>query len=276
MAITRHHPRALRLLLLGAALAASATLARATTMDEALAYASPRTLTDSNLPVALVFVDPAQLCLPGQESCTPRAMPASIQQPASYVVGSTTIGTCPVEIRTGNIAIRTWLKQQNGTYRQGLSTIGFSFASIAAFNKEGVYVSAMIDLVAVPLDPTRCNASAQAGGAKELGYLQWAGNLGFVGYDGAPRISTPLNVGTQSLHKLVLGWSQQSLTLTTDDCRAPIFETPVYQGAAGLSPALFPAVTPYVTLTPAPVVLPKACDRINLSAATQGLEGARS
>ena len=238
-------------------LAASAAMAQALPPEVDM-YSFNRSLGDSSLPVAFVFGDPARFCLPGDSACKAPAFPAGIAQPAAVVVTTTTIGTCPVEIRTGNIALQTWLKLTDRFVR-GINTIGFSFPALRPYNPDSAYFSAMIDLVAVPLDAARCTGGLIAAGTRDLGYLSWGGNVGLVGYDGRSQIATPLNVRPATSRKLRMQWDSRAITLYIDDCRAPLFETPVYQARGTAPAALFPVVSPHVLLSPAVTAVPAPC-----------------
>ncbi len=233
---------------------AVAASAMAQTTEAALnVYQFNRSLGESSLPVAFVFGDPKRFCLPGDSACRPPSLPAGASQPAPVVLATTVVGGCPIEIRTGNIALQTWLKRTDRFVR-AVNTIGFSFPALRPYNPDSAYFSAMIDLVAVPVDPARCKGGQVQPGARDLGYVSWGGNVAVATYDGRSQTATPLNVTTPTLHKLRLQWDARSLALHMDDCRAPLFETPVYQVRGTAPAALFPVVTPQVLLAPGPIL----------------------
>lgn len=249
-----------------ATLAASQLLAQTPPLSSAAAnaYQVTRSLGESSLPVAFVFGDPKLFCLPGDSACRPPAFPAGIAQPAPVVVATTTIGTCPIEIRTGNIALQTWLRATD-RYMRGVNTTGFSFPALRPYNPDSAYFSAVIDLVAVPLDPVRCQAGQVASGARDLGYLSWGGSINMASYDGRIQAATPLNLTTPALRKLRIQWDSRAITVHIDDCREPLFETPVYQARATAPAALFPVVLPQVMLSPAAAAPPPMCKGTNMT-----------
>ena len=74
------------------------------------AYWFSPSIGSPTLPLPFVFGDVSTVCLPGDPYCAAPPLPPSAGQPDPVVVASVTIGKCPLEIRTGNIALQTWMR----------------------------------------------------------------------------------------------------------------------------------------------------------------------
>lgn len=237
-------------LALGAASAAAQTALDTTPPnDEVEDLNTGPTLASANLPTPLVFGDPAAFCLPGNATCAGASVPPDAGQPAAVALGAVDVAGCHIALRTGNVAVKSWL-QLNGRLLEGpLALHDYGLAYLRSYVPGSVHFSVVTEVVALPDASAACRALDGGGQAWDLGALRWNGTVGAVGFGGAARQAALSLAGANpSATHFTLTLVGKTLRVYGGGaaCDMPLIESGVYAANAPAGTVLFPVVAPAV------------------------------